>query len=173
MARTKVAEMKRKENTVKAAGTEKKKRRMKWRQKARNEIWKLCRKTEPIFPRATMARLIAESARKAATELGIPSNFRFKAGAIEALREGGESFLHDKLAEADKWCDHAGRVTLFAGKKGDLQSALRADPKFDMHRFGEVMQDFKDQARAIRKAEKKAAVEASSQADPTVVIGGN
>ena len=170
MARTKVAEINRMKKVAKAADTEKKKRRMKWKQKARNDILKLTRNTGPIFPRATMARLIAESARKATAVLGVPSDFKFKSEAIEALREAGESFLHDKLAEADKWCDHAGRVTLFAGKKGDLQSALRADPKFDMHRFDEVMHELKDRRRAIRKAEKKAAVEASA-AQPTVVVG--
>ena len=157
-----------------AGKTPRKNRKMKWRQRARNEIFRLSRNTDPIFPRATMARIIGQSAREATQILGVPSDFRFKKSAIEALREAGEAFLHEKLTEADKWADHAKRVTLFAGKKGDLRRALEADPTFDMHRFDEVLQDFKDERKALKKEakmKKRAEEENASMAEPTVVVG--
>jgi len=177
MARTKVQEVKRMEKESKAAEagkTPRKSRKMKWRQRARNEIFRLTRNTDPIFPRATMARIIGQAAREATQVLGVPSDFRFKKAAIEALREAGEAFLHAKLTEADKWADHAKRVTLFAGKKGDLRRALEADPTFDVHRFDEVLQEFKDERRALKKEakmKKRAEQEKAPMAEPTVVVG--
>ena len=82
--------------------------------------------------------------------------------------------MHAKLTEADKWADHAKRVTLFAGKKGDLRRALEADPTFDVHRFDEVLQEFKDERRALKKEakmKKRAEQEKASMAEPTVVVG--
>lgn len=179
VSRTKGTEKIRRDKENKAAKSkaldtkskERKKRRMKWPQRARNEILKLCRKTGPMFPRATMLRIIADSARDATTMLGVPSDFRFRGTAIEALREAAETFLNDKLVVADKWANHAKRVTLFAGPDGDLRRALEADPTFDMHRFDEVMDDFKHQRRAAKKEAKQAAADEASVAEPTVVVG--
>lgn len=169
MARTKAKELKAKElkrdealNKKKGVeddgAAQKKKRRMGWKQKARHQIMKLSQKTKPLLPRATYARLVGEAARTATEELGVTSDVRFKRDAIEALREAGEAYLHDILEEADRWSDHAGRVTLFPK---DLRQALRAEKTFDVPRFNCVMEDFAMRRIAARKAAKKAAAEAT------------
>lgn len=101
-----------------AAGTKRKKRRVRPGTKALREIRKYQKSTDLIIPREAFSRLVREIAQ----DLRPHSDLRFQASAITALQEASENFLVPLFSDAQLLAFHGKRISVQAK---DMQMVCR------------------------------------------------
>lgn len=121
MARTKFGEKIKMAKRAEVAGAAKRKRRTKWKTSCRRMTKKVQSSLTPQIPRASFQRLVREIFHEVVADNGMGSVSRMQRSALDALHVSAEEFVTELSASADKYANHAKRVTLVSA---DLQAAV-------------------------------------------------